>query len=449
MNVNEKYLAHISVASVCALLFIWVLPNTIALRHALLGVGFLSGTFLIKENWNRFYPFKAPLVPLYSIACLFVWVGIHYYYFSLNPLLELSEIKGLWIRTFAGFVMAIGFGISLRHYVHLRTYFYFSIFFVPIINVLAYVFACYLHGGFIRPNEFVFFLYAKIETAYFGALAAAVAVANIIYLVTKKSEKKNYLEITLYFFGLFFVLISAFVSSTKNGIAIAMALCLLLVFIVLMNSLLNSVGQKKLSLVIALFVLLLAGGVWQEHQSFASKGWGTIFEDMKVAIDIDSNTQWQRKEGAVEAPLNALGMPAALNTYSRFAYAMVGIRLISQYPLGYGSINQSFNGLQSIADIPHEHQGQVHSGWLDFGLAFGVPGLLLLFSSILGAMYFAIRRFDQLNLVALMICATLIPFCLIAEMSYKQYFESWVFFIALAATLVAFSSIYPENSKRS
>ena len=65
MNVNKKYLAHISVASVCALLFIWVLPNTIALRHALLGVGFLSGTFLIKENWNRFYPFKAPLVPLY------------------------------------------------------------------------------------------------------------------------------------------------------------------------------------------------------------------------------------------------------------------------------------------------------------------------------------------------------------------------------------------------
>lgn len=437
MRLNEQYLAHISVASVCALLFIWVLPNTIALRHVFLGVGCISGACIIGQNWRCLYPFRSKLTPLYAIGSLFLWVGIHYCFFSLNPNLELSEIRGLWVRTVAGFIMAIGFGIAIIRYDYLRKYFYLSIFFVPMINLLAYAYACYLHGGFVRPNSFVAFLYAKIETAYFGALAASVAVANIIYLIKQKTEKTPYLQIALYLIGLVLVLISALLSSTKNGVAIAMALCLLLVVVVLIHSLLNFAEHQKVGLVIAVFILLLAGGVWEGHQSFAYKGWDTVLQDAKVGWDIDNHKEWQSGEGTVPFPLNSLGIPAAGNTYSRFAYAAVGVRLISQYPLGYGSINQSFNGLQTQANIYHEHQGQVHSGWIDLGLAFGIPALLILFISLFGIIYLAVRNLDQLNLIALLIAGMLLPFCLIAEVTYKQYFESLIFFITFAAILVA------------
>ena len=116
---------------------------------------------------------------------------------------------------------------------------------------------------------------------------------------------------------------------------------------------------------------------------------------------------------------------------------MVGVRLIGQYPFGYGSINESFVGLMDEEKIRHGHMGQTHSGWIDCGLAFGVPGLILVFTSLLLTIAFGLSARSPLNLLAVMICVTLIPFSAIAEMSWKQYFESMLFFISLAATLIA------------
>ena len=113
MKLNEKSLANISVASVCALLWIWVVPGTIALRHGLLGIGCITGFILIQKNWAKLSAPRLNLLPLYAIAALFCWVGIHYYFFSLNPALELSEIKGLWLRSLAGCITAMGFAIAL------------------------------------------------------------------------------------------------------------------------------------------------------------------------------------------------------------------------------------------------------------------------------------------------------------------------------------------------
>ena len=439
MKLNEKSLANISVASVCALLWIWVVPGTIALRHGLLGIGCIAGILMIRSHWAKLSAPRFNLIPLYAIAALFIWVGIHYYFFSLNPALELSEIKGLWLRSFAGCIMAIGFAIALSQQSHLRKYFYISIFAVPFLNLMTYLYACYLNGALIKPNDFVKFYFAKIETAYFGGIAATVSVANLIFLFSRKIEKKTYLFIALYFLGIALVLFSALLSSTKNGIAIALALCILLSIVILAKAFWSFKGSKKAAITVVILMLGLTAAIWQGHKSFAYKGWDTIFEDVKVAVDIDKNTQWQRGEGTVEAPLNSLGIPAALNTYSRFAYAAVGIRLISQYPLGYGSINKSFDGLQTQANIYHEHGGQVHSGWIDFGLAFGLPGLSLIFLTLISIIYLGLKQGDELSLIAVIYCLMLIPFGLIAEISYKQYFEATLFFIAFAATIVAFS----------
>jgi hypothetical protein len=148
LKISEKYLASISVASISALLFIWVLPNTIAMRHLCLVVGALSGISLIFRNRSYFYRFSLQLLPLFCIVSLFAWVIIHYYFFSLDPSLELSEIKGLWMRSLLGFIASIGLGISLVKYPSLKKYFYISLFFTPAINVASYCWASYLHGEF-------------------------------------------------------------------------------------------------------------------------------------------------------------------------------------------------------------------------------------------------------------------------------------------------------------
>ncbi|MBT8581113.1 hypothetical protein G6646_09255 [Polynucleobacter paneuropaeus] len=436
---TQRNWASLSALSVFTLMFIWVLPNTIALRHFLLAIGVISGVFLIKENWSSFKSLKLQLIPLYSILGLFLWVGVHYHFFSLNPDLELSEIKGLWARTFAGSIMAIGFGVALCQFKDLRKYFYIGVFAVPVINILAYIYDSYLHGRLINPNEFIFFLFAKIETAYFGGIAASVAVASIIYFFIKSDDPKRYKQIAMYAMGLLIVLVADVLSNTKNGILIAMLMSFLLVMVVLAHSLffVKSKKNKFLGIVVISIVLLISGFVWYAHKQLAYKGWDTIFQDTRLAMDIDKNDQWHFAEGTKPLPLNSSGVEPALNTYSRVAWATVGVRLIAQHPLGYGSVNGSFNGMQNYAKIYHEHTGQTHSGWVDFGLGFGLPGLFFIFSAIISVIFMGFRRTDRLSLIAMMIALMLIPFCLTSEMSYKQYFESTIFFLTLCGTFIA------------
>ncbi|MBT8523544.1 hypothetical protein G6735_04360 [Polynucleobacter paneuropaeus] len=441
MQFTQKNWANISVLSTFSLMLIWVLPNTIALRHFLLAIGAISGVLLIKENWSSFRSLKLQLIPLYSILGLFFWVGVHYYFFSLNPDLELSEIKGLWARTFAGSIMAIGFGVALCQFKDLRKYFYVGVFAVPVINILAYIYDSYLHGGLINPNEFIFFLFAKIETAYFGGIAASVAVASIIYFIINSDDPKRYKQITLYVIGLLIVVIADVISNTKNGILIAMLIIFLLLMVVFAHALffVKSKNNKFLEITVIVIVLLISGFVWNAQKQLASRGWDTIFQDTQLAMEIDKNTQWQYVERSRPLPLNSAGLQPAPNTYSRVAWATVGVRLIAQHPLGYGSVNRSFDKLQDFANIYHEHTGQTHSGWVDFGLGFGLPGLFFIFSAIFSVIFMGFRRSDRLSLIAMMIALMLIPFCLTSEMSYKQYFESMIFFLSLCGVFVAFA----------
>lgn len=440
---NDRVWAYTTMAAVFTLLFIWVVPETIALRHVLLAIAFLASLMVIKVNADLFVRVKSAIFPLVVLSFLFVWVGIHYVFFSLNPELELKEITSLWVRTALGFVVAIGLGISLRKYPELMKFFYLGVFLTPILNVGSYIYASYLKGAFLPPGANLFFLFAKVETAYFGAIAGAVMVGNLIQLLTNKTLKKNQKYIFLFLAGLVFVMASSILSSTKNGVAIQIFLYLFLAMAlvgsyVMSRQLFNAKNLAAISL-----ILLALGFAALYHQSTSSKGWENIFIDVATGVDIEKNRTWQKLSGSVEIPKNSAGEAGAPSTYYRAAWAAVGVWLISKNPYGYGSINDSFVGLQKLSNIPNENNLQTHSGWIDFGLAFGIPGLAIVFLTLSSTIYLGLRSRLQTNLVPVVICITLIPFCLIAEVSYKQYFESLIFFIALSASLVAFN-VFPE-----
>lgn len=436
MKLTVKHLENLSVASVCALLFIWVLPETIALRNMLLAIGGFTGLLLIKQNWNLFNRITIQAAPIYFILGLFVWVLAHCALFSLNRELEISEIKSLWLRAFVGFLMAIGLGISLHKRENLRKYFFLSLFWVPLINLLAYCYASYLYGSLVKPNDFVRFLFIKIETTFFGAIASGFAIANLTYFLVLKKDEGSFLRVLPYLFGLLLVLLSALLVGTKNGIAISVALCALFGLILLIDIFANYRSTNMTSIFACLLIVIATGVVWKGHKASAYEGWDTVFSDAKVATQIDQYRQWQKGEHEFERPTNELGTLVVGNTYFRFAWATVGMRLIKKYPLGYGSINHSFVGLLDLSNLDHVHQGQVHSGWIDFGLAFGIPGLLLLFSGMLSIVMLGVVRPTLLSLCAVMTVLALIPLGIIAEIAYKQYFEATIFFIALASSFI-------------
>jgi hypothetical protein len=113
------------------------------------------------------------------------------------------------------------------------------------------------------------------------------------------------------------------------------------------------------------------------HTKKASPGWDSLFEDVMLSTQIEKYTHWANIGG--EIPINSQGVAVTSSTYQRIAWVTVGLDLIKKYPLGYGSINASFWNLLSLDGVKHDIQGQVHSGWVDLGLAFGVPALIIVF----------------------------------------------------------------------
>ena len=129
-----------------------------------------------------------------------------------------------------------------------------------------------------------------------------------------------------------------------------------------------------------MFVLLLSTYGIDQHIK-KNLAWPRLIADIKVAIDID-HQQWWKDDKVCCAPINSVGVPVDISTYQRTAWFMVGSRLLTENPQGFGLIHHSFGWLAG-AKYPDFFKpiggtrGATHSAWMDFALAVGIPGLLL------------------------------------------------------------------------
>lgn len=436
MKLSQAHCASINTFSVFFLLIIWVLPGTIAFRNIFLSLAALSGIGMIFFNWSLLNSFRTKLIPIYSIICLFLWVLIHYLFFSINPELELYEIKGLWLRALAGFIAALGFSIVFVRTPSARKYLYIGIISVPLINVASYLYASFLNGGLLKSSSFIFFLFAKIETAFFGALGGAVVISAFLYYLIYENKKFNSYYLGLGILTLTLIIVSDLLSATMNGLLIIAYLCLLLFLFLLLKKFREFKGNiKRLNFATIFITAVIIVSLFIAYKPVFNR-LNHYYQDVKIGFNIDEIDEWRVLRGEGFQPLNSLGNPVTLNIYYRAAFAAKGVRLINKYPLGYGSINESFNRLQNLEGELHLHTGQVHSGWIDLGLAFGIPGLALIFIALIGALYLAFFLKTREGMLAVFLCITLIPFGLVSELTYKQYFEMLIFFITFSCGLV-------------
>lgn len=439
-NINILLSSVACLASVIGLLVIWVLPHTIALRHFFLGVGFISSLILIYKSTLFSKRSMLDLLPLIFIFLIYIWVVVHYIFFSLNPALELQEIKSIWARALIGSVIAIGLSIALRVQKLLRPWFFVSLFFVSWINLAAYLFLSYESGKFLLPADFVsLFVFKKIEAAFFGVIAISIACANLINLMSQRLDKKFSAYIALWFLAISTAIVSSVVANTKNGVAVALGLCILLGLTLIYRACFKVGASRARKFIPVAFVFLLLLVTWKVHIQFASQGWDTLIEDIQISSQLDRHNFWrfngQHWNRVLEEdfPTNSRGLPVAGNTYERVSWATQGAILIYQYPMGYGSINRSFVGMLNYAAIEQELESQTHSGWIDFGLAFGIPGLCIFFILFSSIIYKGLRNRDQFGLMGAWLIIGLIPFGVVAEINYKHNFEILLFFITFAA----------------
>jgi hypothetical protein len=423
---SDKKYAYMVVLSVVALMGIWPSPKVLFFRHLFLGLGVIGSLPLIYHNASL------KKLGLYVwIFCLLLWVGIHFTFFSLNPIIEWREITGLWLRVLVGFVLALGLVVSLKKYPMLKGLFFSSLFLASVIGIISYLYFSYTHHRMLMPNEFPSrseFLFAKIETVFFGSIAVAVTCANLLRLM--QEPKKQGLKIGFCVLGCTLALGAVILASAKNGI-----LFMILLFgIFLLVQLLITLKAQQNGLIKLLFIALLttifvSAGYW--HVKTTSPGWNTLLEDVALARQIEKYPAW--KSTGTALPTNSTGAPVAGNTYERVAWITVGMDLIKKYPFGYGSINASFWNLLTMDGYQHNIRGQVHSGWVDLGLAFGLPALIIVWSTLLGTIFFGIKEKTEWPKLAAWIAFAIFMMGFTTEITYKEEFEAYMFLIAFAS----------------
>jgi hypothetical protein len=223
---------------------------------------------------------------------------------------------------------------------------------------------------------------------------------------------------------------------TRNGVGVGIILLASWALYIGVTKLKQQFSSKKLNwkmgLATLIPVILIAIFV-QQHLSI-NRGWNHFIDDITVAVKIDEVTNWQdiQKYGY---PKTASGEPVYPNNYERAAWATAGIDSLFKNPLGYGMLEHSL-GKVIKQSYPEANIRSSHSAWIDLGLAFGIPGLILTLGALLSTIVLALKSHSPNRLVVIWIAADLLLTFTIAEVSSKHTIEILFFCIALLNTML-------------
>jgi hypothetical protein len=418
---------------------IWLLPETILVRHVCLIVGALIGAYEIYVYRKLFFNKRA--ISVWLMVGLFAWVTFHLFFFSQDYPAQFSEYTSIWKRTLIGAIFAVGFGTSLAGLSGRRQDQYLSLMYVglaapALIYLIRYSLFKYASLWGIQVPEYwtvcawLSFCYVP-KTAYVCFCVPTFAAA--LGLMKRNLTKGLILNASNLVYALTFIaVIFIFTAENiKNGILY----CIILFATFLILALFDGFKRNWLKNTIIFFVGIGLVALIMGNHLARNDSWKTFFSDAKVAIQIDKNQQWKRIDDS-PLPTNDLGQEVSGTNYERMTWAINGVILISQHPFGYGLIERSFGQLGRIK-WPGSHLTQSHSGWIDLTLGIGIPGVAM----IIGALIFAWVKVARLQgglETSLGVAISWILFALLliwitTEISQKVYFDDLIFWITLAA----------------
>jgi hypothetical protein len=430
-----------------ALLAIWSLNNTIALRNALLALGTVLALFLfwqyfrrqgLKNTSDRASNSWACYTPVLLCLVMLIWVVIHYLCFSSEPGQQFQELTSTWARVLQSILIGAATGLVLRNHPRRAQFLWLGIYCSFVYLLIHYLGIYFQTGKAFMPNYYFSSPFGnKINTVLMGGLFISAicgsAAAALIH------NRPNYpWPIYCYWLLGIFTMLFAFTTiiDTRNGIGVGIIFITSWLLFVGLTKLIQQLRLRKLDWKIGLATLIPAVLIIifiQQHLSI-NRGWNHFIDDITVAVKIDEVPNWQdvKKYGY---PNTASGKQVYPNNYERAAWATAGIHSITQNPLGYGMLEHSL-GKVIRKSYPEAMIRSSHSAWIDLGLAFGIPGLLLTLGALLSTIVLALRSNSPNRLVVIWVAADLLLTFTIAEVSSKHTIEILFFCIALLNTML-------------
>ena len=368
-------------------------PQTNFLSDLCLIIGALCGVYIIACQVNIQLLTSKYAVPIWLILGLFIWVTVHLIFFSQDYAQQLREFESIWKRALIASIFALGFGLNLcnRHRQITGVMWLIYAGLMGPAFIYLFKFALGLAGNFygITLPEFLRLfgtyqesMYSVYKAVYvaFWLPAFAVSLSQILVMFEKKGN--HTLAIGIFSICAFLCIYAFYLLGSKNGIANSIIIFLVFYLLFFYKIIFRKIKLNlKLTIFIAasfLVVLIVVSAHLQKYRS-----WEMLVYDAKVGLQIDRYDHW-KYSGKKGYPENDLHTPVTNTNYERVAWAVVGINLIGENPLGYGLVERSFAALTK-KKWPESELDQSHSAWIDLTLGLGWIGISLILAGLITA----------------------------------------------------------------
>lgn len=346
-------------AWLAAIVFIFPIPHTIALRNLLL----LAGLLALLATWRRApRPHLPPVLKpaAWALLATTAWLALHSITVAPVPAVALDNLRGDWILPLLTAVLAAYAAARMETRLVIRAVV--AALLAHMLWVFGWQLSLLATTG--TPENWssgsVPFGERDYQSSLNGFLLAILLAERLALL--SGGQVAALFPAWLGWAALAVSLLADIALRTRNGT---------LVSIVLLLAATTWMARRRPRFILLLLVVVAVGGA-----SFAlDSRWGGFKESIVLGWNSPS-LYWLSGDPALRPPTPS-GADLEESAYARAAWAHQAMLAIGEHPLGLGFGRDGFG--RAMAE-KYDHPGMVssHSGWLDFALGTGIPGLALL-----------------------------------------------------------------------
>ncbi len=360
---------------VFALLFVWSIGNTVALRNALIALS-LVGLLPLFGMLPRLIRQSHAQIPWLWFGILTLWLIVQAVVFSPETGWALDNLKGQWIK--AALCLLLGYGLVFSA---LRKGIDRSLICLLIAGALGL--ECLVHAldsiwlwiqNGTPPFSISRLTGSKERISYVNNLFFSILAAEVVARLNGTQRilpvHRNWLVVSAVV-----VYFNSWVIGARNGEVGALAITVSAAFLILVAQR-HRLGVKRLVFAgLSLFTAVSILG----YMGYKSDGrWSTLLEQAEIGWQTEAYHYWINTE-KFPRPLDKYGNEVSLSNYERIAWIKEGVKIIGDTPWGVGYGRTAF-GHALLKRYP-QYEPRIgmhsHSGIIDWTIGTGWLGLAL------------------------------------------------------------------------
>lgn len=422
----------------CTLLFVWPIPHTIALRNILLISGFLWMLVLCRHRLAEVFGTKTVHVAAIGFAVISVWLVLQAGTIAAFPSRTWGELKGQWlpalISMFTG--VFVGYCATTKRAGFDERRLMMAIAGVMIgqigLTILDALKDWWVLGQL--PLAQARLTGTKSGASYINNMLLAMLCADLLARINGTRKLLPFGR-PAFFATLALSLFATHQLGARNGVVGVAFLTLSTIALLIFDNKGRLPIRKVLAVALCAICIVVALA-WMNLKS--DPRWLVFRNTVPIALDTDRYRAWMNTNSTL--PLMENGQPVDHSAYMRIAWIKEGAKLVSEYPMGLGFDRNAFGaGLQLKFGLTDEG-GSSHSGWLDWAIATGIPGTVLLFGLlvsllVMGARAYLVERSPQ-GLVLAFLVAGFSGRMLVDGISRDHFLQQFMFLIGVFLSLV-------------